>query len=125
MPDGLVSFGGGALRVLRNGEKRWRTLHAIPKDNLYRVEWDDCGRILAAWETDPFIHFFDGARHVTIPKPSNPAGGSVQMDKYHVDDMFFLPNGREVLVMLDGEVKSPPHGTPPEPLRFYYSSTAT
>lgn len=122
MAGGLVSIGGAALRQLRNGERRWRTLHAIPKDNLYRVAADDRGRILAAWEKDPNIHLFSGGQHVTFPKP---AAGSVTMDKFQVDHMSFFPNGREALVIMSGQVKSPPSRRVPEPVHFYYSSWAT
>jgi hypothetical protein len=122
MAGGLVSIGGGALRQLRNGEQRWRTLHAIPKDNLYRVAADDSGRILAAWEQDPSIHFFSGGQHVTFPKP---AAGPVTMGKLQVDHLSFFPNGREALVIMSGEVKSPPSRHVPEPVRFYYSSPVT
>jgi hypothetical protein len=122
MAGGLVSIGGAALRQLRNGERRWRTLHAIPKDNLYRVATDDSGRILAAWEQDPQLHFFSNGQHVTFPKPG---AGLVTIDKFQVDHLSFLPNGREALVIMSGQVKAPPPRTVPEPVRFYYSTWAT
>jgi hypothetical protein len=122
MAGGLVSFGGAALRQLRNGEQRWRTLHVIPKDNLYRVATDDRGRILATWEQDPHLHFFSNGQHVTFPKP---AAASVAMGPLQVDHLSFLPNGREALVIMSGQVKSPPSRHVPEPVRFYYSSWST
>ncbi|WP_407740927.1 hypothetical protein [Hyalangium sp.] len=122
MAGGLFSIGGGALRQLRNGERRWRTLHAIPKDNLYRVAADDSGRILAAWEQDPHIHFFSNGQHVTFPKP---AAGSATTGESHLEHLSFLPNGREALVIMSGQVKAPPSRSVPEPVRFYYSSWTT
>jgi hypothetical protein len=122
MAGGLVSIGGAALRQLRDGEQRWRTLHAIPKDNLYRVATDGSGRILAAWEQDPDIHFFSGGQHVTFPKPGE---GSAAMGKFQVDHMSFFPNGREALVIMSGQVKNPPSRHVPEPVHFYAASTAT
>jgi hypothetical protein len=86
------------------------------------VAADDRGRLLAAWEQDPSIHFFSDGQHVTLPKP---AAGSVSMDKFQVDHLSFFPNGREALVIMSGQVKNPPSRRVPEPVRFYYSSWAT
>jgi len=100
-PGGLFSFGGPTLRILPDGQRRWLKVHSIPGDNLYRVAADDDGRLLAAWETDAAIHYFAPATrtHVAIPKPPAPAEFK---ETVHVDDLFFLPGGREALVYMEG-----------------------
>lgn len=98
---GLFSFGGPTLRILRDGDRRWLKVHTIPGDALYRVAADDDGRLLAAWEADASIHYFapSTGRHVTIGKPAKPADF---YDKVQVDELFFLPGGREALVYMQG-----------------------
>jgi hypothetical protein len=123
MRGGLYSLGGAALRRFVNGARKWETLHAIPKDNLYRVAADDDGRLLAAWEKDPDLHLFsaDGG-HVRFPKPVSPAA---TLGPYQVDHLSFLPGGRDALVIVQGQLKNPPSRHVPEPVRFYYASWAT
>lgn len=100
---GHLAVGGPSLRRLAAGSRRWETLHTIPKDNLYRVAGDDAGRILAAWEKDPSIHFFSpGQPRVALPKPEMPPGLS---SYYQVMDLEFMPNGRDALVFMTGELK--------------------
>lgn len=120
--DGVLSVGGAALRQLPHGSKRWQTLLAIPGDNLYRADADERGRILAAWEKDPNIHLFRDGEHVTFAKPT-PQGPV--LGDFNLDDFAFLPNGREALITMTGQVKSPPSRHVPEPVRFYYSHWGT
>src|SRR5262245_27252831 len=69
MGKGLTSLGGSSLRYLAPGSRRWETLHRQAGDDLYRVGVDDSGRLLAAWEKDPFVHYFEPAakRHTQLP----------------------------------------------------------
>lgn len=124
MKGGLFALGGPSLRRYVTGARKWETLHVIPKDSLYRVAADDDGaRLLAAWEGDPNVHLFaPGGSHLTFPKPG-PA--SPPLGKYQVDHLEFLPGGRDALVIVQGQLKSPPSRNVPEPVRFYYASIAT
>jgi hypothetical protein len=81
-------------------------VHVIENDSLYRVAADASGRLLAAWENDPFIHFFAPAQgaHVSFPKPARPAA---TLD-FQVGDLFFAQNGRDALVYMSGRLD---HGT--------------
>ena len=103
MGGGLFPIGGSALRYRAKGSQRWETLHRQPGDALYRVEADDSGRVLAAWEKDPFIHFFtlQPRRHTTIPKPPLPS----DVSRGSVDKLAFLPDGRHALVFMEGSLK--------------------
>lgn len=102
---GLVSLGGSALRHLARGSRQWETLHRQAGDNLYRVEGDDSGRLLAAWENDPFIHAFtlEPRQHVSIPKPPVPP----DVAHLSVERLVFLPDGRDALVFMTGMTKQP------------------
>jgi len=103
MGGGLFSLGGGALRYRAKGSQRWETVHRQPGDDLYRLEADDSGRVLAAWSKDPVIHLFTlkPRKHVVLPKPSLPPEASLG----NVDRLAFLPNGREALVFMEGILK--------------------
>jgi hypothetical protein len=97
----LVSIGGPALRRLPAGATRWETLLAIPGDNLYRVAGDDSGRVLAAWERDPFIHAFaPRGAPVALPKPAKPP--DMEWD-FRVEDLAFDRDGRSALVFMEGQ----------------------
>src|SRR5262245_53309671 len=76
--DGLLSTGGPALRYLAPGASRWETLHRQAGDTLSRVAADDSGQVLAAWEKDPFIHYFVLAskQHAQLPRPKPPSASS-------------------------------------------------
>ncbi|HSP77674.1 MAG TPA: hypothetical protein VLQ93_04050 [Myxococcaceae bacterium] len=99
---GLVSLGGSSLRQLVPGARRWKVLHRQSGDNLYRVAGDDSGRLLAAWEKDPFIHYFTAGpkrQHLRLPKPVVPSPGH---RAFSLQSLFFSPNGRDALVSLSG-----------------------
>jgi hypothetical protein len=98
---GLVSVGGSRLRYLAPGARSWETLHTVSGDNLYRVGVDDSGRLMAAWEKDPHIHYFTAAprQHLLLPRPTPP---NPRIGSFFVDDLEFLPNGREALVFMNG-----------------------
>lgn len=67
IPGGYISVGGSRLQLLEGSSERWRTLHQVPGDNLYRVEADD-SRILASWEQERVFHLFDRARGQFSPR---------------------------------------------------------
>jgi hypothetical protein len=100
---GLIAVGGSSLRYLAPGSQRWETIHRQSGDNLYRAEADDSGRLMAAWEKDPFIHAFTlkTKQHVSIPKPPTPP----DLSRHQVDQLFFLPNGHDALVFMRGVTK--------------------
>lgn len=124
MRGGLHSIGGPGLRRLVDGARRWEVVHTVPKDSLYRAVADESGRILAAWENDPFIRLFSPATRgqIAFPKPRGPADA---LDRFQVDHLAFLPGGRDALVVMQGQIKNPPSRPVPEPIRFYSSSWAT
>jgi len=103
---GLMTVGGSSLRVLPRGAKAFVSLHRQPGDNLYRVAANDAGGVLAAWEKDPSIHLFTAApkRHLKLAKPPPP---SEDLNRYQVDHLAFLPDGRNALVMMAGDRKGP------------------
>ncbi len=110
MPDGgLLSLGGSSLRLLPPGAKRWETLHQVPKGNLYRVSVNDAGGVLAAWESEPVVHYLlpRSKRHVTLPRPSVPPPG---ISGFGLQYLAFATNGRDALIRMEG---STPHRTGP------------
>jgi hypothetical protein len=102
IPGGYISTGGSRLQLLEGRSKRWRTLHQVQGDNLYRVEADDDGRLLASWEQERVFHLFDRARgtHLTLPKPPTPPG--YPPDTLNVEELYFDEDGRDAIVFLDG-----------------------
>lgn len=100
-PDGaLISVGFNALRRMAPGAKKFETLHAIKGDSLYRVAMNDRGGLLAAWEKDPSIHYFTrDRRHIRLPKPASPRENLYDL---RVEELHFLPNGRDALVHMRG-----------------------
>jgi len=111
MPGGgLLSLGGSSLRLLPPGKNRWETLHQVPKGNLYRVAVNDVGGVLAAWESEPVIHYLlpRSKRHVTLPRPSVP---SQELSGFGLQYVAFAPNGRDALIRMEGSIK---HRTGPD-----------
>ena len=47
-PWGLAAQGSGMLRVLPLGKTKWQVVHQVKGDSLYRIAFDDTGR-LRAW----------------------------------------------------------------------------
>src|SRR6185295_1931401 len=70
-PWGLVAQGSGQLRILPTGTSRWLTVHEVTGGSLYRVAFDDAGRLLAWWENEPHFHMFvpRTKAHETFPLP--------------------------------------------------------
>lgn len=97
---GLISVGFSTLARMAPGARKFETLHSIKGDSLSRVATSEQGEVLAMWESDPSIHYFtrDG-RHVVLPPPSSPREG---IDRFGVEFLGFLPNGREALVHMAG-----------------------
>lgn len=102
IPGGYISSGGSRLQILEDKPGRWRTLHQVPGDNLYRVEAHEDGRLMASWEGEGVFHLFDRARgtHLTIPKPPDPPG--YQPGTFNVETLAFAEDGREAIVFIDG-----------------------
>jgi len=97
---GLLSTGGPTLRYLPPGAQRWETLHRQGGDNLSRVGAGD-GQVLAAWEKDPFVHYFVLAskQHVRLPKPKPP---SANYASFQVHSLLFSTTGKDALVFMNG-----------------------
>ena len=74
-PWGLAAQGSGQLRILPLGTSTWQTVHAVPGGSLYRIAFDDAGRLLAWWEKEPHFHLFVPATKVdeTFPLPPPPS----------------------------------------------------
>jgi len=102
IPGGYISVGGSRLQLLEGNSKRWRTLHQVQGDNLYRVEADDDGRLLASWEQERVFHLFDRARgtHLAIPKPPTPPG--YPPGTFGIEALYFDDDGRDAIVFIDG-----------------------
>jgi hypothetical protein len=100
---GLISVGGSTLRRLGTGSRRWETLHVVREDNLYRVASDESGRVLAAWENDPFIHLIPPARgrRIALKKPVAPP--EVKLG-FQVEGLEFSPDGRDAIVFMNGRL---------------------
>ena len=79
----------------------------MPGDSTYRVAADGSGRLLAAWEKEPLIHFFAPARrqHVTFPKPTAPGP---DVTSFQLDGLELSPDGRAALVFMTGIVRITP-----------------
>jgi hypothetical protein len=60
------------------GTSKWQTVHAVPGASLYRIAFDDAGRLLAWWEKEPHLHLFDPRTnaHETFPLPPPPRRSS-------------------------------------------------
>jgi hypothetical protein len=101
-PWGLAAQGSGMLRILPLGTSKWQTLHAVPGGSLYRIAFDDAGRLLGAWEKEPHIHLFvpRTSTHETIPLP--PAPGPQFKYGFNVGDMYFTKDGDGAIVYMHG-----------------------
>ena len=101
-PWGLVAQGSGQLRILPLGTSKWQTIHAVPGGSLYRIAFDDAGRILAWWEKEPHLHLFvPGSKaHETIPLPAPPSPEFKY--GYGVEDMYFTKDGDGAIVYMHG-----------------------
>jgi len=98
-PWGLVAQGSGQLRILPLGTSRWQTVHKVPKGSLYRIAFDDAGRLLAWWEEEPHFHLFVPGtkehRTFALPPPPSPEFKY----GYGVDDMYFADDGSAIVYM--------------------------
>ncbi|MDX2089833.1 MAG: hypothetical protein SFX73_18400 [Kofleriaceae bacterium] len=99
---GLVAQGSGMLRILPAGAARWETLHQVKKGSLYRVGYDDAGRVIAAWEKEPHFHLFDRKKkqHVTIALPTAPTPEFKY--GFDVEDLYFTKDGTGAIVYMHG-----------------------
>ncbi len=98
--SGFLGVGSARLRYLPHGGKRWKTLHQVKGDNLYRVDERD-GRVLAAWEGEPVFHLFDlsSGKHTTIAKPARPTGITGLQD-FRLTELLFSDNGKDAIVYM-------------------------
>lgn len=99
---GLVAQGSGQLRILPTGQNRWQTLHHARGDTLYRVTFDDSGRLLASWEKEPHFHLFvpKTKQHQTFAKP--PAPSADFKYGYSLEDLYFTKDGKGAIVYMHG-----------------------
>ena len=101
-PRGLVAQGSGQLRILPLGTSRWQTIHGVTVSSLYRIAFDDAGRLLAWWEKEPHFHLFvPGTKaHETFPLPPPPSPEFKY--GYGVEDMYFTKDGAGAIVYMHG-----------------------
>jgi hypothetical protein len=101
-PWGLAAQGSGMLRVLPLGKTKWHVVHQVKGDSLYRIAFDDKGRLLAWWEKEPHIHLFElgTKKHETIALPPAPDAGFKY--GFGVEDMYFAPDGNAAIVYMHG-----------------------
>ena len=101
-PWGLVAQGSGQLRILPLGTSKWQTVHAVTGGSLYRIAFDDAGRLLAWWEKEPHFHLFvPGTKaHETFPLPPPPSPEFKY--GYGVEDMYFTKDGDGAIVYMHG-----------------------
>ena len=101
-PWGLVAQGSGQLRILPLGTSKWQTVHAVTGASLYRIAFDDAGRLLAWWEKEPHFHLFvPGTKaHETFPLPPPPSPEFKY--GYGVEDMYFTKDGDGAIVYMHG-----------------------
>ena len=102
-PWGLVAQGSGQLRILPLGTSRWQTVHEVTGGSLYRIAFDDAGRLLAWWESEPHFHLFAPRTkgEVTFPLPPPPSPEFKY--GYGIEDMYFTAVNREPLEHPDPE----------------------
>jgi hypothetical protein len=101
-PWGLAAQGSGQLRVLPLGKTRWQVIHQVKGGSLYRIAFDDRGRLLGWWETEPHIHLFQlgTTTHETLALP--PAPGPEFKYGWNVEDVLFTPDGTGAIVYMHG-----------------------
>jgi len=101
-PWGLAAQGSGKLRILPLGTAKWQTVHEVPGGSLYRIAFDDRGRLLAWWENEPHVHLFvPGTKaHDTLALPPPPAPEFKY--GYGVEDMYFTRDGDGAIVYMHG-----------------------
>jgi hypothetical protein len=99
---GLVAQGSGMLQILPEGKSAWQTVHAVKGDSLYRVAFDDGGRLMASWEKEPYFHLFvpKQNQHLTFAKP--PAPSPEFKYGYNLADLHFSKDGTAAIVYMHG-----------------------
>jgi hypothetical protein len=92
------------LRILPAGKSAWQTVHKVPGDSLYRVAFDDSGRLMATWEKEPFFHLFvpQTGQHLTFDKPPPPSPEFKY--GFSIDDLYFTKDGAGAIVYMHGFV---------------------
>ena len=75
-PWGLAAQGSGQLRILPLGRSRWQTVHAITGGSLYRIAFDNSGRLLPWWEEEAGTKRWNSGASTSSssarPAPGNP-----------------------------------------------------
>ena len=101
-PWGLAAQGSGQLRILPLGASKWQTVHQVAGDSLYRIAFDDAGRLLAWWEKEPYFYLFvPGTKaHQTFELPPPP--GPEFKYGYGIEDMYFTRDGQSAIVYMHG-----------------------
>jgi len=101
-PWGLAAQGSGQLRILPLGTSAWQTVHAVAGSSLYRIAFDDAGRLLAWWENEPHFHLFvpSSKAHETFPLPPPPSPEFKY--GFGVEDMYFTKGGNGAIVYMHG-----------------------
>jgi hypothetical protein len=103
-PWGLAAQGSGQLRVLPLGKTKWETIRQVPHGSLYRIAFDDAGRLLAWWENEADIHLFviGTKKDERFALPAAP--GPEFKYGFGVEDMYFAADGKGAIVYMHGFV---------------------
>jgi hypothetical protein len=102
---GLAAQGSGMLRVLPLGKTKWQILRQVPHGSLYRIAFDDGGRMLAWWEEQEETSIFmfvvgSGKKPELLALPTPPDATFTY--GFRVEDMFFAPDGKGAIVYMHG-----------------------
>jgi len=100
-PWGLAAQGSGQLRTLPAGKTTWTTVRHVKGDSLYRIAFDDRGRLMAWWEKESEIHLFDQKKDIKIPLPKPPPAPELKYG-FGVEEMFFTSDGTGAIVYMHG-----------------------
>jgi hypothetical protein len=98
-PWGLAAQGSGMLRILPLGTSKWQTVHAVPHGSLYRIAFDDAGRLLAWWEDEPHLHLFVVGKNVDETLPLPPPPSPEFKYGFGVEDIYFTKDGGAIVYM--------------------------
>lgn len=101
-PWGLAAQGSGQLRILPAGKSQWTVVHHVKGDSLYRIAFDDQGRLMATWENQDHFHLFVPSKkqHVTFKKPAAPSPDFKY--GFSIEDLFFSKDGTAAIVYMHG-----------------------
>jgi hypothetical protein len=84
------------------GTSKWQTIHAVPGASLYRIAYDDAGRLLAWWEEEPHFHLFvpRTKAHETFPLPPPPSPEFKY--GFRPEAMYFTGDGNGAIIYMHG-----------------------